>query len=77
MKNDESDIYITTSDYYLLFTITIIIFIMIIGIIIIILSLLLWHFIAFTKAVFNTKIFLLGKLQLVTKGEEDAVTLHF
>ena len=80
MKNDENDIYIATSNYYLLFTITIIIFIMIIGIIIIILLLLLlllWRFVAFAKAVFNAKIFLLGELQLVTKGQEDAFTLHF
>ena len=40
------------------------------------LLLLLFGFIAFAQAVFNAKIFLLGELQLVTKGREDAFTLH-
>ena len=32
-------------------------------------------FIAFAQAVLNAKIFLLGELQLVAKGQEDAFTL--
>ena len=33
-------------------------------------------FIAFAQAVLNAEIFLLGELQLVAKGQEDAFTLH-
>ena len=33
-------------------------------------------FIAFTQAVPNAKIFLLGELQLVVKGQGDVFTLH-
>ena len=40
------------------------------------LLLLLFHFIAFAQAGLNAKIFLLGKLQLVAKGQEDAFTLY-
>ena len=34
------------------------------------------RFIASSQTVLNTEIFLLGKLQLVAKGQEDAFTLH-
>ena len=40
-----------------------------------VLLLLLRRFIAFAQAVLNAKIFLLGELQLVAKGLEDAFTL--
>ena len=43
---------------------------------IIIYLLLLLRFIAFAQAVLNVEIFLLGELQLVAKGQEDAFTLH-
>ena len=33
-------------------------------------------FLAFAQAVINAEIFLLGELQLVAKGQEDAFTLH-
>ena len=36
----------------------------------------LFRFIALAQAVFNAEIFLLGELQLVAKGQEDAMTLH-
>ena len=83
MRNDEV-IYIATSNYYFLFPITIIIFIIIIGIIIIIYVIIIiiiiitiMSFYSFHKGmVFNAKIFLLGELQLVTKDQEDAFTLH-
>ena len=38
--------------------------------------LLLCCFIAFAQPVLNAEIFLLGELQLVAKGQEDAFTLH-
>ena len=38
--------------------------------------LLLGPFIAFAQVVLNAEIFLLGKLQLVPKDQEDAFTLH-
>ena len=41
----------------------------------VLLLLLLRRFIAFAQAVLNAKIFLLGELQLVAKGLEDAFTL--
>ena len=44
-----------------------------ISIIIIIIT---FPFIAFTQAVPNAKIFLLGELQLVVKGQGDVFTLH-
>ena len=34
------------------------------------------RFIAFAQAVLNAKIFLFSELQLVSKGPEDAFTLH-
>ena len=40
------------------------------------LLLLLCRFIAFAQAVLNADIFLLGELQLVDHGQEDAFTLH-
>ena len=36
----------------------------------------LFRFIALAQAVLNAEIFLLGELQLVAKGQEDAMTLH-
>ena len=39
-------------------------------------GLLFYLVIAFSQAVFNTEIFLLGELQLVAKGQEDAFILH-
>ena len=40
------------------------------------LLLLLFRFIAFGEAVLYAEMFLLGRLQLVAKGQEDAFTLH-
>ena len=36
----------------------------------------LFRFIALAQAVLNAEMFLLGELQLVAKGQEDAMTLH-
>ena len=43
---------------------------------IIIIIIITFPFIAFTQAVPNAKIFLLGELQLVVKGQGDVFTLH-
>ena len=40
------------------------------------LLLLLFRFIALAQAALNAEIFLLGGLQLVAKGQEDAFILH-
>ena len=40
------------------------------------LLLLLSRFIAFDQAILNAETFLLGELQLVAKGQEDAFILH-
>ena len=45
-------------------------------IIIIIIIIIIFRFIAFAQAVLNAEIFLLGELQLVAKGQEDAFNLH-
>ena len=44
--------------------------------IIIIIIIIIFRFIAFAQAVLNAEIFLLGELQLVAKGQEDAFNLH-
>ena len=44
--------------------------------VLLLLLLFLCRFIAFTQAVLNADIFLLGELQIVAKGQEDAFTLH-
>ena len=43
---------------------------------IIIIIIIIMSFLAFAQAVINAEIFLLGELQLVAKGQEDAFTLH-
>ena len=42
----------------------------------IIIIIIIMSFLAFAQAVINAEIFLLGELQLVAKGQEDAFTVH-